>query len=350
MAPGVERILPGLPNSDLALSTTAGKRGLHPRPFSILREVSATLSLLRNARFVSGSHPLSFPLYSAADGQAEWGRDRRGIASASSGVRRTNGGVDPEVQGKAAALLNGEGPMRGETEVLGHDRQFPPTEWELVRPGPNLQSVDILIRRYWKPLYFYVRRHRFDVETSKDIVQAFMANMIARDRFSRADPSLGRFRTFVLAALSNFIKDWSRTSSRLKRGGGNRPVSLDVSSIESGAVHQIASDAGAGPQPGVGAVAPRPGAHRAEGLAAAHRRLPPVPRRDVVRGHRREDRAHADGGQSRRPPAARKAAADPHRPDRRDGRQRERPRGGAVGVRFPLVVGSARPGRGRPKE
>jgi RNA polymerase sigma factor (sigma-70 family) len=132
--------------------------------------------------------------------------------------------------------------MRGETEVLGHDRQFPPTEWELVRPGPNLQSVDVLIRRYWKPLYFYVRRHRFDVETSKDIVQAFMANMISRDRFSRADPTLGRFRTFVLAALSNFIKDWSRTSSRLKRGGGNRPVSLDVSSIESGAVHQIASE------------------------------------------------------------------------------------------------------------
>ena len=122
--------------------------------------------------------------------------------------------------------------MRGETEILGQDRQFPVTEWELVRPGPNLQSMDTLVRRYWKPLYFFVRRHRFDVETSKDIVQSFMANMIARDRFSKANRKLGRFRTFVLAALSNFLKDWTRTSSRLKRGGANRTVSLDVASFE----------------------------------------------------------------------------------------------------------------------
>lgn len=132
--------------------------------------------------------------------------------------------------------------MRGETEVMGQNRQFPPTEWDLVRPGPNLQSIDVLIRRYWKPLYFYVRRHRFDVETSKDIVQAFMANMLARGRFSKADPRLGRFRTFVLAALSNFIKDWSRTSTRLKRGGGSRTVSLDFSSLDSGGHQQIASE------------------------------------------------------------------------------------------------------------
>jgi RNA polymerase sigma-70 factor (ECF subfamily) len=131
--------------------------------------------------------------------------------------------------------------MSGETEVLGQDRQFPPTEWALVRPGPNPQSIDVLIRRYWKPLYFFVRRHRFDVETSKDIVQSFMANMIAGDRFSRADPALGRFRTFVLAALSNFIKDWTRASSRLKRGDRARRVPLDVSTLESSAVHRMAS-------------------------------------------------------------------------------------------------------------
>ena len=132
--------------------------------------------------------------------------------------------------------------MPGETEILGNNRQFPPTEWELLRAAPNLQSVDVLARRYWKPLYFYVRRHRFDIETSKDIVQGFLTNVISRDTFWKADPKLGRFRTFILSALSNYIKDWSRTSTRLKRGGGQRAVSLDFSSVEAEYSPQIASE------------------------------------------------------------------------------------------------------------
>jgi RNA polymerase sigma factor (sigma-70 family) len=131
---------------------------------------------------------------------------------------------------------------QGDTELLEGDRQFPHTEWDLLRPAPNLQSVDVLVRKYWKPLYFYVRRHGFDIETSKDIVQTFMANMVTRDRFSRADPKLGRFRTFVVVALSNFIKDWRRRSTRIKRGGGIHNISLDVASIETGATHQLASE------------------------------------------------------------------------------------------------------------
>jgi len=132
--------------------------------------------------------------------------------------------------------------MPGETEVLGNNRHFPPTEWELLQAAPNLASIDVLVRRYWKPLYFYVRRHRFDVETSKDIVQGFLANVISRETFWKADPKLGRFRTFVLSALSNYIKDWSRTSTRIKRGGGQKTVSLDFASVEAEYSPQIASD------------------------------------------------------------------------------------------------------------
>ncbi len=132
--------------------------------------------------------------------------------------------------------------MPGETEILGNNRQFPPTEWELLRAAPNLQSVDVLARRYWKPLYFYVRRRGFDVETSKDIVQGFLANVISRQTFWKADPKLGRFRTFILSSLANFIKDRSRTSTRLKRGGGQRAVSLDFASVEVEYSPQIASD------------------------------------------------------------------------------------------------------------
>jgi RNA polymerase sigma-70 factor (ECF subfamily) len=132
--------------------------------------------------------------------------------------------------------------MPGETDVLGHERQFPPTEWDLVQASPNPQSIDVLARRYWKPLYFYVRRHRFDIETSKDIVQGFLTTVVSRKTFSKADPKLGRFRTFILASLSNYIKDWSRTSNRLKRGGGHRPVSIDFGMAEAGFPRMISDE------------------------------------------------------------------------------------------------------------
>lgn len=120
--------------------------------------------------------------------------------------------------------------MYRETEVLGSQRQFPPTDWDLLRPAENLEPIDLLARRYWKPLYFFVRQRRFDIETSKDIVQSFLANVVAQGTFYKADAKLGRFRTFILTALDNFIKNWTKSASRLKRGGGVKPVSLGSSS------------------------------------------------------------------------------------------------------------------------
>jgi RNA polymerase sigma-70 factor (ECF subfamily) len=116
--------------------------------------------------------------------------------------------------------------MQAETAVFGTDRQFPQTDWGLIAPAQDLHSIDLLARRYWKPLYYFVRQHRFDIETSKDIVQSFLASVIKRGTFHKADCKLGRFRTFILTALGNFIKNWMKSASRLKRGGGLQPVSL----------------------------------------------------------------------------------------------------------------------------
>ncbi|HZN63090.1 MAG TPA: sigma-70 family RNA polymerase sigma factor [Planctomycetota bacterium] len=119
--------------------------------------------------------------------------------------------------------------MFRETDVLGSQRQFPQTDWELLLPAKNLEPIDLLARRYWKPLYFFVRQRGFDIEASKDIVQSFLANVVAHGTFYKADRKLGRFRTFILTALGNFIKNWAKSASRIKRGGGVKPVSLGSS-------------------------------------------------------------------------------------------------------------------------
>ncbi|RPH47560.1 MAG: response regulator, partial [Planctomycetota bacterium] len=121
---------------------------------------------------------------------------------------------------------------RHDTDILGHRITFQKTSWELVRAARTPEALDGLIRMYWKPLYFFVRRRGYDNETAKDLVQDFLTSALENDTLSKADPTRGRFRTFLLTALTNFIKDWNRSSARIKRGGGRDLRSLDFEGSE----------------------------------------------------------------------------------------------------------------------
>jgi RNA polymerase sigma factor (sigma-70 family) len=134
---------------------------------------------------------------------------------------------------------------RCDTEILGDQVRFQKTSWELVRSAKDSQGMDQLIRAYWKPLYYFIRQKGFDNETAKDIVQGFLMDALERGTMFKADPSRGKFRTFLLAALSNFIKDWHKAASRLKRGGGQATLSLDFE----GGERQYAIDVASGETP-----------------------------------------------------------------------------------------------------
>jgi len=115
-----------------------------------------------------------------------------------------------------------------DTDILGQQIAFQSTSWDLVRAAPKVEALDALIRIYWKPLYFFVRQRGFSNEEAKDIVQEFLALALQHGMIPRADPLRGRFRTFLLAALNNFLKDRHRFWGRQKRGSGHAPVSLDL--------------------------------------------------------------------------------------------------------------------------
>ncbi len=114
-----------------------------------------------------------------------------------------------------------------DTELMGPQVQFQRTSWDLVRSSSQSGSMEILIKAYWKPLYFFARQRGLDNETAKDVTQDFIASMMERGTIGKADPARGRFRTFLLAALTNFMKDRAKETSRQKRGGGRSPLSLD---------------------------------------------------------------------------------------------------------------------------
>ena len=122
--------------------------------------------------------------------------------------------------------------MKNDTRILGPNHEFDTTSWSLIRAVGDVHAFDTFVRIYWKPLYFFVRQHGADNETAKDIVQEFLTSVLERGSLTKADPARGRFRTFLLAALTNFMKDRQKAASRQKRGGDQTILSLDFADGE----------------------------------------------------------------------------------------------------------------------
>lgn len=115
---------------------------------------------------------------------------------------------------------------------------FATTHWSVVlatadQDSPQAgEALEQLCRAYWYPLYVYVRRRGHGPEDAQDLTQEFFAHFLQKAAFRLADPARGRFRTFLLHSLSNFlVNEWKR-SQRVKRGGGAACVSLDVADAE----------------------------------------------------------------------------------------------------------------------
>ncbi|MBE0617320.1 MAG: sigma-70 family RNA polymerase sigma factor, partial [Proteobacteria bacterium] len=60
-----------------------------------------------------------------------------------------------------------------------------------------------------------------------DLTQEFFARFLEKGSFSLADPSRGRFRTFLLKSLQHFLEDDWKRAHRAKRGGGAIELPLD---------------------------------------------------------------------------------------------------------------------------
>jgi len=98
-------------------------------------------------------------------------------------------------------------------------------------PGAG-EALDQLCRTYWYPLYAYVRRCGHPPEDAQDLTQEFFHRLLTSDWIGRADQAKGRFRTFLLCGLQNFLaNEWQKTR-RLKRGAGKIFVALDALEAE----------------------------------------------------------------------------------------------------------------------
>ena len=116
--------------------------------------------------------------------------------------------------------------------------QIATTQWSQVlaaRDGSQteaLQALEVLCQTYWQPLYAYIRHQGTDSDEARDLTQGFFAELLEKDILASVDPSKGRFRAFLLAAVRNFLSHERVKSGRLKRGGGVSTLALDVEAGE----------------------------------------------------------------------------------------------------------------------
>jgi RNA polymerase sigma-70 factor (ECF subfamily) len=115
---------------------------------------------------------------------------------------------------------------------------FATTHWSVVLAAGVLNTpqsavaLEELCRTYWYPIYAYVRRRGYGHEDAQDLTQEFFARLLAKEWLSVADPHRGRFRTFLLAALSHFLaNEWNRARCQ-KRGGARETISWDQRTAE----------------------------------------------------------------------------------------------------------------------
>ena len=104
---------------------------------------------------------------------------------------------------------------------------FPSTHWSVVlaagqsqaKPETADAALAELCQVYWAPLYGFVRSRGHTLHDAQDLTQSFFAYVLERKVYARVDRRKGRFRSFLLASLKNFLADAVDRERTLKRGG-----------------------------------------------------------------------------------------------------------------------------------
>ena len=115
---------------------------------------------------------------------------------------------------------------------------FRTTRWSVVllsaqsqAPGYK-EALAELCNLYWYPLYGHIRRYGFSSHDAQDLTQGFFLDLLEHKALTRVDQQKGKFRSFLLASLRNFLSNEAHRARCLKRGGQVQFVYLDLKSAE----------------------------------------------------------------------------------------------------------------------
>jgi RNA polymerase sigma-70 factor (ECF subfamily) len=116
--------------------------------------------------------------------------------------------------------------------------RFATTSWTKVLSAREAstsearQALEGLCRVYWYPVYAFVRRQGNDAEDSRDLTQAYFAELLEKGYLNDYDPQRGRFRVFLMASVRHFLSKEREKALAWKRGGRADVVSLDAREVD----------------------------------------------------------------------------------------------------------------------
>jgi RNA polymerase sigma-70 factor (ECF subfamily) len=115
---------------------------------------------------------------------------------------------------------------------------FTTTQWSLILKAEDTRDPDCqtalerLCGTYWYPVYTYIRCRGYDQAAAEDLTQEFFTQLLEKQLLKAADPQKGRFRSFLLTSVKNFLANRWHREQALKRGGGKQSFPLDWSKFE----------------------------------------------------------------------------------------------------------------------
>jgi RNA polymerase sigma factor (sigma-70 family) len=119
-------------------------------------------------------------------------------------------------------------------DVTGHygGTAFTTTHWSVVLEAQGespaaQEALEKLCRTYWRPIFAFLRRQGIGPEEAEDVTQGFFAQLLERKKFDAIRREKGHLRSFLLGALKYFVADEQRRAMAIKRGKGQRLISLD---------------------------------------------------------------------------------------------------------------------------
>jgi RNA polymerase sigma-70 factor (ECF subfamily) len=115
---------------------------------------------------------------------------------------------------------------------------FHTTHWSVVFAARDKdatagkEALGLLCSTYWYPLYAFIRRQGASPHEAEDLTQEFFRRFLERDAPTGVQPAAGKFRSFLLSCLKNFLANERERANAQRRGGGQPLVSLNGGEAE----------------------------------------------------------------------------------------------------------------------
>jgi len=114
-------------------------------------------------------------------------------------------------------------------EIHSLPKRFPSTHWSVIlrtKTGgeeAGRKALTDLLVRYRAPLISHlIRKRRLSQDRAEDVLQGFIADRILEKHLiARADKTRGKFRTYLLTALDNYLIDLVRQERARKPPDGS---------------------------------------------------------------------------------------------------------------------------------